>query len=162
VPDAATRLLIVGPTRWTDAESIRGGIAWMLDRYGAPGAVLLVRGTDGFDGRVALAWRTFHDLGVVPDPELHQPDHHRHGLDARDVRNRDLLAHGRVTAMLAYTVTRKDIGRAMIRLARDLHVPTWRWSLSLARPVLAGIDAHQGRRHRRRVPPDPPDPAYDT
>lgn len=151
-------VLIAGPSRWTDGASIRDGIGWMLDRYGAPGTVLVIRGTEGFDARVALCWHEFLARGVNPVPELYAPDHAAHGHDARDIRNRDLLASGRVTAVLCYTISRKDIGRVILRLAHDLEVPAWRWSRSLRRPVPGGVDVH---RHRRPHRPDRPDPAYD-
>lgn len=136
------RFLVTGARQWRDPRAVQAMLEFAVDRYGGPtGATLLTFGGEGVEAIARRTWRAWQD--ATAGQRILVPQWQRDGHEAQLVRFERALKDGGITAVLAFLATRGDgRSRRVVRRARILGVPVWRWSVSLGRPVPGGVDVH--------------------
>lgn len=138
----AVRFLVTGAFHWHDGDAVRAMLRFAFDRYGGPaGATLLTFDGDGAEAIARRAWRMWPD--PTGDAQVLTPNWERDRFNGRLVCFEDAVREGGVTAVLAFVTDRDDGGaRKVMKHARALSVPVWRWSVRLRQPVPGGEHVH--------------------
>lgn len=136
------RLLVTGADHWHDGDAVRAMLRFAFDRYGGPAAAtLLTFDGDGAEAIARRAWRKWPE--PIGEAHVLTPDWERDRFDSRAVCFERAVREGGVTAVLAFVTERGDGGaRKVMKRARALDIPVWRWSVRLAQPVPGNEHVH--------------------
>jgi hypothetical protein len=142
VPVERTRLLATGADHWHDGDAVRAMLRFAFETYGGPtGATLVTFGGDGAEAIARRAWRLWP--GTTTDPVTVEPDWEAHGFRARLECFERIVQHDTINALLSFVTERGDGGaRKVMKRARELGIPVWRWSVRLRQPVPGGEHVH--------------------